>query len=88
MPLLLITYQVFSQDDDHENDLVEAIEYYPNTKLTETSYVIETKDQPQVIFEELRRFLDRRDTLLIFRIKSPWYGHGHMDMIDWVSKKI
>ena len=87
MPLLLVTYQINSQLDQ-ESDFVEAIEFYEYTKLNETAYVIETKERPQTIFDELTRFLEANDTLVVFKIKPPWYGRGHMDMIDWVSKKI
>ena len=87
MPLLLVTYQINSHLDP-EGDFVEAIEFYEYTKLNEMAYVIETKERPQIIFDELTKFLEPSDTLVICKIKPPWYGRGHMDMIDWVSKKI
>ncbi|MFQ5674887.1 MAG: hypothetical protein ACE5G1_03235 [bacterium] len=88
MALYLITYELSSNEVDKDDDLVETIEYYTHQKLTKTSYLIETKVRPHIVFHELKRYLQAKDTLLMFKVKLPWYGQGHMDTIDWVARKI
>jgi len=87
MAILLITYKLTHPEIDN-NDLVESIQEFSHTRLTDTSWLIETKISPEHVYEELRTFLYSNDSLYVFELKKKWKGRGENEVVDWVAKRL
>ncbi len=85
MELLSVMYQI--NNEPHFVDFQNLINEYINRKISNSSYIIETKLSPKEVYEEFRIHLNQGDTLIISKFANPWHGHGDKDVIDWLVEK-
>jgi len=85
MELLSVMYQINSKS--HFVDFQNLISEYIHRKISNSSYIIETKLSPTELYEEFRIHLNPGDTLIINKFAKPWHGHSDKDVIDWLSER-
>ena len=86
MGLLSVTYKIDNRDP-HYGDFQDLINQYPHRKISNSSYIIETKLSPKEFYVEFRIHLNQGDTLIISKFANPWHGHGDKDVIDWLVER-
>ena len=86
MELLSVTYQIGS-NEPHFVDFQTLVNEYIHKKISNSSYIIETKLSPTELYEEFRIHLNPGDTLIISKFAKPWHGHGDSDVIDWLVER-
>ena len=87
MPILLITYKLTHAKMDY-SDLTEDMQEFSYVKLTDTSWLIETKLSPEHVYDALRSFLYSNDSLYVFELKKKWKGRGQNEVVHWASKRL
>ncbi len=87
MPLLLVAYSHNESEKGH-SDLIRKIEKYSHVRLTESSYAIITDKTPKGVCEELKNFIDKKDTLYVITLKCPYDGCGASLANDWLKKEL
>ncbi len=85
MELLSITYQI--NNEYHLIDCQNLINNYINRKISNSTYIIETKLSPKEVYEEFRKHVAQGDTLIISKFANPWHGHGDKDVMDWLVER-
>jgi hypothetical protein len=87
MAVLLVTYDLNTPGKDY-HDLLKKIKSYSWARLSESSYTISTNADPQAVFDQLKRYLDRNDNIYIITLKKPYAGYGPQDVNDWLEKNL
>ena len=85
MELLSVTYQI--NNEYHFIDFQNLINNYINRKISNSTYIIETKLSPKEVYEEFRKHVNQGDTLIISKFANPWHGHGDKDVMDWLVER-
>jgi len=85
MELLSVMYQINSKP--HFVDFQNLVSEYKHRKISNSSYIIETKLSPTELYEEFRIHLNPGDTLIISKFAKPWRGHSDKGVIDWLSER-
>ncbi len=85
MELLSVMYQI--SNESHFVDFQNLVSEYKHRKISNSSYIIETKLSPTELYEEFRIHLNQGDTLIISKFAKPWHGHSDKDVIDWLSER-
>jgi len=86
MKLLSVTYKI-NNDEPHYVDFQDLINQFPHRKISNSSYIIETKLSPKEVYKEFRTHINQSDTLIISKFAKPWHGHGDDDIIDWLVER-
>ncbi len=86
MELLSVTYQIGS-NEPHFVDFQTLVNEYIHKKISNSSYIIETKLSPTELYKEFIAGLNQADTLIISKFAKPWHGHGDDDIIDWIVER-
>jgi CRISPR-associated endonuclease Cas2 len=87
MSVLLVTYYLNKPEQDY-SDLLKKIKSYPYSRLSESSYAIITDKRTQTIYEELKKYIDKNDNILIINLKMPYWGSAPQEVIDWLDKHL
>ena len=87
MPLLLVTYDLNRPEKDY-SDLFKHIERYSNVRLSESSYAIITDKAPKAVCEELKKYVNKKDSVYIITLKRPYDGYGSKFVTDWLWKTL
>lgn len=69
MAILLITYDLNKPDKDYSG-ILEEIKKYDWAILSKSSYIIDTMETPNGIYEKLKLHLDSDDSLCIIEVKE------------------
>ncbi len=86
MELLSVTYQIGS-NEPHFVDFQTLVNEYIHKKISNSSYIIETKLSPTELYKEFIAGLNQADTLIISKFAKPWHGHGDSHVIDWLVER-
>ncbi len=84
MAILLVTYDLNKPGQDYSNFL-EKIRLYPSTRLSESSYAIQTSKSPQSVYKELTPHLDKNDYIYIITLSKPYFGYGPENVNKWLE---
>ena len=87
MAALLITFEINTQHCEVDA-LIDTIESYPHRQLTKNAYAIKTTEAPREVFEHLGQHLSPQDAIYIITLKRPYYGHGPMELNEWLKKEL
>ncbi len=85
MAILLITYNI-NTNLTHNDALLDSLETYTHRQLSKNCFVIETTESPKQVFENLGQYLSPQDSIYIVTIKRPYYGHGPMELNNWLKE--
>jgi hypothetical protein len=87
MPLLLVTFD--SNKPGHGySKLLDEIKKYSNVQLSKSSYAIITDKTPDVVCDEMKKFIDKDNNIYIINLKRPYAGHGSELVTDWLKKEL
>ncbi|MCY6372588.1 hypothetical protein [Clostridium ganghwense] len=69
----IVTYDLCGDKKDYQ-DLIVAIESYPNTKITESCWFLVTNDSPVEIRDNLSQYLDTDDRIFVgsLDVSAAW----------------
>jgi len=90
MSVKLITF-------DLRNDLNEMTDYeafhlyiegHDHIKISETAYAFASSADVREIYEALKVFIDKTDTMLIITIKKPFSGRQRGSLMDWLNEHL
>ena len=87
MPLLLVTYDSNKPGQNYAN-LLDEIKSYSHVRLSETSYAIITDETPDVVCEELKKYIGTSDNIYIINLKRPYKAYGSELISDWLKKEL
>lgn len=87
MTALLITYDL--NKETTRPNIVGAIKKYTSwAQLSESSYAVVTSNSPQVVYNDLNRFLDGNDQLYVINLRRPYFGQGLKEVNDWLEDNL
>lgn len=87
MSILLITYNINTRLVNHDA-LLDSLETYTHRQLSKNCFVVETTESPKQVFENLGQHLSPQDSIYIVSLKRPYYGHGPMELNDWLKERL
>ena len=89
MAVLLITYDLNKgcglYDGQNYPGVLKIIKEYQNTRLSESSYAIDTPKTPTEIFNEIKPAIDKNDNLYIIVLGSSRMGFANDDVRNWLK---
>jgi hypothetical protein len=87
MAMLLIAYDL--NKETTRPPIVEAIRKIGSAvKLSESAYAIETHQQPDIVYNEIKPLIDSNDHLYVIPLKGPYAGYGPKTTIDTLDSKL
>jgi len=87
MPALLVTYDLNKPGQDY-SDVLKTIKSYAYARLSESSYAIITDKSADTVFEELKKYIDKNDNLLVINLKKSFAGRQSQEVLDWLTKNL
>jgi len=76
MSVLLVTYDL-NRTGQNYTDLLKFIKTHDAwARLSESSYVIETYETPDDVYNKIKKIVDDNDDFFIISLKQPWQGWG------------
>ena len=90
MSILLLTYDLNKEKNiqgDYQG-FYNTRDSYPYVKLSESSYAIKTFETPAVIFNKLKPYVDKDDTIYIFPLAKPYSGYGLVSTNNWLENNL
>ena len=87
MALLLVAFEHDKPEQDH-SDLINRIEKYSHVRLTKSSYGIITDKDPEIVSEELKKYIDKNENLFVITLKRPYDSCGPSLANDWLYKEL
>jgi hypothetical protein len=87
MTVLLITYDLMKPGQDY-SDFLDVIKSYNYTKLSESSYAINTTENIKTVYEKLNKYRDKNDNVYIIGLCSPHQGYGPKTTNQWLSDNL
>lgn len=87
MAILLVTYDLNKPGQDY-SDFHKTIKAYNWAKLSESSYAIETNENPQSIYNKLVPHMDKNNQVYVITLKSPYWGLGPQEANDWLKQRL
>ena len=57
-------------------------------KLSESSYAIDTSEDPDDVYARLTPFLDGDDQLYVITLSRPYYGQGSQKVNEWLEQHL
>jgi len=86
MSVLLMTYDLNAErhKKGDYNGLYKVRDSYDFMKLSESSYALNTNEQPAVVYERVRQYLDGNDSLYIIQLHKPVAGQGNDATNNWL----
>lgn len=92
MTIYLVAYDLNQERDGWQNDRAALLAHIKTTwswaKLSESSYAIESAQDPHTILGTLRGFIDANDAIFVITLSKKWDGFGPKDVIDWLTAKL
>jgi CRISPR/Cas system-associated endoribonuclease Cas2 len=86
MAVLLVTYDL--NKEAHRPKILEEIRKGSWQKLSESSYVIETDENPEQVYVRLQRCIDSNDIIYVITLKRPYWGWGPEDVNEWLDARV
>ena len=87
MSVLLVTYDLNKPGQDYK-DLLKLVKSYAHARLSESSYAIITDKSADTVFEELKKYIDKNDNLLVINLNKPFAGRQAQEVLDWLTKNL
>ena len=86
MALRLLSYDLNQEKtkEDYEG-FYSVIKSYSYARLSESSYALDTEDQPETIYALLEPYIDDNDNVMILTLSKPYYGFHRQPVIDWLQ---
>ena len=92
MSILLVTYDLNrnSEKFDGQNyaGVLKIIREYSNTRLSESSYAIDTTETPTSIYNKVKPALDKNDNLYVITLSKPDTGFGKKEVNNWLEQHL
>ena len=89
MNIRIITYDLNKElNSDDYKGIITYIKQHNWARLSESSYAIETTKTPQLIYNDISKYLDDGDRVLILTLTTPYYGVHQKEVIDWLAAKL
>lgn len=87
MAILLVTYDV--RNDERRSNLLNDLKaQYDWALISESSYVIDSREEPSLVFQRLEQHIAQYDRLAIFTVQIPWRGYILPDAVAWLNEKL
>lgn len=87
MAVLLITYDL-NKPGQNYNQILDYIKNFSYVPLSESSYAIDTKIEPENIYNDLSKLLDSNDRICIITLTQPWAAYLSPDILDWLKTRL
>jgi hypothetical protein len=87
MSILLVTYDLNKAGQDYDG-FYKIIKSFNYTKLSESSYAIQTDETPAKLYEKLFPHIDKNDHFYVITLKKPYSGFGPTDVNNWLDKNL
>lgn len=87
MAIYLVSYNT----DDLETNylgLHSALKTYQSIRLLKSSWLVETSDSPDTVFDHLTQFLEKGSHLLVIEVTKEYQGELEKKACDWMKKKL
>jgi CRISPR-associated endonuclease Cas2 len=90
MAVLLVTYDLNKEGKSKVdyNEFYKVRNTYPYARLSESSYALETNEQPAELYEKLKKLIDPNDHIYIITLKRPYFGFGPKAVNDWLEQRL
>ena len=90
MAIRIVTYDLNEEKKKRGDytDLLKAIKSYAWARLSESSYAIESDEEPQALFAKFKQHLDQNDFLLVLTLSRPWWGMQKQEVLDWLLQRL
>ena len=84
---LLITYDLSAPGRNYEGLIKKIKSYSGYARITESSYIITTKKEPETVRDELLLLIDENDKIYVGLLTKPaaWYGLSD-SVANWLQK--
>lgn len=84
---LLITYDLSAPGRDYKGLIKKIKSYNGYARITESSYIITTKKEPEKVRDELLALIDENDKIYVGVITTPAAWFGLPDSVaNWLQK--
>ena len=87
MSVLIVAYDLHGQPGKNR-DLLKYLNRYDCTRLTESTYAIDTTKNTATVLQELRSFLEMEDACYVINLRKPYCEHGPGDASDWLNQRL
>jgi hypothetical protein len=87
MSVLLVTYDLKVKGQNYEG-ILGIVKKYSYTKLSESSYAIDTTESPDTIYEKLKPSLDENDNLYVITLSNPRMGRHIGSVRAWLKEHL
>ncbi len=89
MSVLLATYDLHEKPSEEYEDFYNIIERYPNVRLSESSYAIDTDDTPKTVSDKLISITGKDDRYFIITLAHGWHGKSKdKKVFDWLREHL
>lgn len=85
MATLLVTYDLNKAGQNYSG-FYKVLDQYNHTKLSESSYAIQTQESPITVYNKLTSFMDKNDHVYVVTLSQPYYGYGPQPVNNWLSQ--
>lgn len=86
MAIYIVTYDI-----NHETampKIAAEIDATPWVPLSESSYAVETEENPEQLFKRFSKHLDENDHLLVLSVLKPFVGRHRTDVLEWLQARM
>jgi len=90
MALLLITYDLKKETNSKDYEGIIGIIKKTGdwARLSESSYAVQTEETPKSLYDQLTKFLDNNDKLMVVTFSKPYFGRHSQAVIDWLAARM
>ncbi len=89
MAVILVAYELNRNDGDH-SEVLDVIERYPSTRLSGSTYAIETDESPETVCDDLVARIGRDGQVYVIAVTGPYKGFykglGPEDVDKWLEE--
>lgn len=89
MAVLLVAYELDRADVDH-SEVLELIEQYSSTRLSESTYAIETDETPESLCDDLVARIGPDGRVYVIAVTGPYRGFykgfGPEEVGSWLEE--
>jgi hypothetical protein len=89
MSVKLVTFNLNNESPSTDYDAFrQYIENHDHKKLSDTSYAFDSDRGVRTLYEDLKVFIDKKDSVLIVSLSKPFSGRQRSSIMDWLNEKM
>jgi hypothetical protein len=89
MSVKLVTFNL-----NHESAITDYnafrqyIENHDHQRLSDNSYVFDSKEDVGKLYNDLKMYIDKKDSVLIASMSKPFSGRQRNSLMEWLNEKM